>query len=153
MFLMRREMVLDIIRKNPGIGFNAIARQTKLSNGVLSHYILKLLKEKEIMKTGVRAKYFLKKIPEKDREIITILKNPTNLKIIKALLERDPLKSKDIVKIIGKSVSTISISLKKMEKENIISRKIMNQESKLTSDIGYTVSDKEFMRKIFSKYL
>ncbi len=81
MFLMRREMVLDIIRKNPGIGFNAIARQTKLSNGVLSHYILKLLKEKEIMKTGVRAKYFLKKIPEKDREIITILKNPTNLKM------------------------------------------------------------------------
>ena len=46
---MRRELILDNIVKRPGIGFNEIARQTKLSNGVISHYILQLLKEGEIV--------------------------------------------------------------------------------------------------------
>ena len=48
---MRRELVLDIISKKPGIGFNEIVRQTKLSNGVISHYILQLLKDGEIIKS------------------------------------------------------------------------------------------------------
>ncbi len=145
-------MILDIIEKYPGVGFNEICRQTKLSNGVISHYILQLLKDEEITKNGIRAKYFLSKIPEIDRRIIVILSNKTNLKIVKLLLERGPLKSRKITKIIGKSPSTISISLKNMEKENLINRKIMNEENKITSDIGYEILKKEFLKKILSKY-
>ena len=78
--------------------------------------------------------------------------NPTNLKIIKVLLEKGPLKSKNIANIIGKSVSTISISLKKMEKASLIDRKIMNQDVKLTSDIGFKISNTKLMKGIISKY-
>jgi len=149
---MRRKMILDIIKKKPGVGFNEIARQTKLSNGVVSHYILQLLKDEEIVKSGIRAKYFGQKISEKERELIVILSNPTNLKIIKVLLENGTLKSKNITKMIEKSVSTVSISLKNMEKAKVISRKIMNEESKLTSDIGYNISNVKFVKELISKY-
>ena len=149
---MRRKMILDIIEKKPGVGFNEIARQTKLSNGVVSHYIFQLLKDEEIVKSGIRAKYFVQKISEKERELILILSNPTNLKIIKVLLENGTLKSKNITKMIEKSVSTVSISLKNMEKAKVISRKIMNEESKLTSDIGYNISNVKFVKELISKY-
>ena len=149
---MRRKMILDIIEKKPGVGFNEIARQTKLSNGVVSHYIFQLLKDEEIVKSGIRAKYFVQKISEKERELILILSNPTNLKIIKVLLENGTLKSKNITKMIEKSVSTVSISLKSMEKAKVISRKIMNEESKLTSDIGYNISNMKFVKELISKY-
>ena len=149
---MRRKMILDIIKKKPGVGFNEIARQTKLSNGVVSHYIFQLLKDEEIVKSGIRAKYFVQKISEKERELILILSNPTNLKIIKVLLENGTLKSKNITKMIEKSVSTVSISLKNMEKAKVISRKIMNEESKLTSDIGYNISNVKFVKELISKY-
>ena len=145
-------MILEIINKKPGIGFNEIARQTKLSNGVISHYILQLLNDSQIVKSGTRAKYFLDNVPKKDRELIVILSNATNLKIIKVLLEKGPLKSKNIANIIGKSVSTISISLKKMEKASLIDRKIMNQDVKLTSDIGFKISNTKLMKGIISKY-
>ncbi len=150
---MRRQMILNIIKEKPGIGFNEISRLTKLSNGVISHYILQLLKDGEITKSGIRAKYFQKGISTKDKELIIILSNTTNFRIIKIFLEKNiPIKSKDISKMIGKSVSTVSVSLKKMEKEKIISRTIMNEETKLTSDIGFQISNKELMKKMISKY-
>ena len=72
--------------------------------------------------------------------------------IAKILLEKGPVKSKIIVKMSGKSASTISINIKKMEKEKIISRKILNEDSKLTSDIGFHISNKKFLIDFISKY-
>mgnify|MGYP001331499863 CR=1 FL=1 len=149
---MRRDLVLDIISNKPGIGFNEIVRQTKLSNGVISHYILQLLKDEEITKSGVRAKYFTKNISEEDKKLIIILSNPTILQIVKVLQEEGPLRSKNLAKMIGKSISTISINLKKMENAKIISRRIMNEEEKITSDIGYEISNKKLLKEIISKY-
>tara|TARA_B100000029_G_scaffold356836_1_gene349667 strand:+ start:250 stop:717 length:468 start_codon:yes stop_codon:yes gene_type:complete len=149
---MRRELILEIIKKHPGIGFNEIARQSKLSNGVVSHYILQLVKDCEIVKSGIRAKYFVNGIPQKDIEMIVILSNSTNLKIAKILLEKSPLKSKNIVKLIGKSISTVSVSLKNLEKANMIRRKIMNEDLNLTSDIGYEIINKKLLREKISKY-
>ena len=38
----RRELVLEVIEKNPGIRFNEIMRITNMKNGTLSHYVKKL---------------------------------------------------------------------------------------------------------------
>ncbi len=146
-------MILDVIKNKPGIGFNSIKEHTKLSNGVLSHYILQLLKNEKITKSGIRARYFVHGFPERDMNLIMIFSNTTNFKIIKVLLEnRGPLKISEITKNIGKSLSTVSVNIKKMEKLNIVSRKIMNQNTKLTSDIGYMITDKELIKKIILRY-
>ena len=150
---MRREKILKIIKDNPGIGFNGIVRETKLSNGVISHYILQLLKDGEIVKSGVRAKYFHYKISEKDKKFLVSLSNNSNYEIIKLLLKTgSPVSAERITKAIEKSRSTVSVNLKRLEKMQIIGRKILNENEKLTADVGFYILDEQFMRKIFSKY-
>ena len=40
---VRKEIVTEVIKKTPGISYNEIVRETTLSNGVVSHYIIKLI--------------------------------------------------------------------------------------------------------------
>ena len=151
---MRRKTILDLLNDSPGIGFNEIAKRTNLSNGVLSHYILQLVKEGKIVKYGKgRAKYFDSKTSEIDMEIISLLRNQTNFEIIELLADnKSPLKIEVISKSIRKSKSTVSVNLKKMHNVNLIKRKILHENSKLSSDIGYVISDKSFLKRLFSKY-
>ena len=87
---MRKEIILEVIKKIPGISYNEIVRETKLSNGVISHYIIKLLENKEIEKEGLKpvAKYFIRNIQKKDRVLITLLRNKTNNEIFRYLMEK-----------------------------------------------------------------
>ena len=151
---MRRNIVLKIIQEFPGINFNEIVRITNLSNGVVSHHILQLLKDKEIIKSeGGRAKYFHNKIPKMDIEYITIFRNRTNYAMIKIFLKSEvPVTAKEISQKINRSASTISVNLKKLEKAKLIGRKILNKNTKLTSDIGFYLLNEGFVKKIFSKY-
>ncbi len=84
---MRKKIVFEVIKKIPGITYNEIVRETNLSNGVISHYLIKLLENKEIEKEGIkRGKYFIKNVPKKDRELITLLRSKTNNEIFKILM-------------------------------------------------------------------
>ena len=70
---MRKEIVVKIIEKIPGISYNEIVRETGLSNGVISHYIIKVMKKAELEDEGVkRAKYFVKNIPKRDKVVISL---------------------------------------------------------------------------------
>ena len=151
---MRRKIVLKAIKDVPGINFNEIVRITNLSNGVVSHHILQLLKDNEIIKSEVgRAKYFHHKISKIDIKYIIIFRNNTNYEIAKLFLKSEiPITAKEISKKLDKSASTISVNLKKLEKTKLVGRKILNRNIKLTSDIGFYLLDEEFVNKIFSKY-
>ena len=154
---MRKEIILKVIKKIPGISYNEIVRETKLSNGVISHYIIKLLENKEIEKEGeVRAKYFMRNIPKKDRIVITLLRNKTNNDVFKYLMEKtktnQSVNASEIAKKVRKSGSTISVSLKILQKNRIVERVIMNKNSKLTNDIGYKISNPKLWTTYFMKY-
>ena len=141
---MRKDIVIDLIKKTPGISYNQIVRETELSNGVISHYLIKLMESGEVEKEGIkRGKYFLKNIPKKDRKMITLLRNNTNNDIYKLLMENfnnDKISTQnEISKKVNKSASTISVSLKDLQKNNIIERVIMNKSSKISSDIGFKI--------------
>ena len=141
---MRRQAVIDLIKKTPGVSYNEIVRETRLSNGVISHYLIKLMESGEVEKEGIkRGKYFLKNIPKKDRKMITLLRNNTNNDIFKLLIKNsnnDKIATQnEISKIVNKSSSTISVSLKDLQRNNIIERVIMNKSSKISSDIGFKI--------------
>ena len=141
---MRRQAVIDLIKKTPGVSYNEIVRETGLSNGVISHYLIKLMESGEVEKEGIkRGKYFLRNVPKKDRKMITLLRNNTNNDIFKLLIKNSNDKKiftqNEISKIVNKSVSTISVSLKDLQKNNIIERVIMNKSSKISSDIGFKI--------------
>ena len=141
---MRRQAVIDLIKKTPGVSYNEIVRETGLSNGVISHYLIKLMESGEVEKEGIkRGKYFLKNIPKKDRKTIILLRNKTNNAIFKLLIKNfDKNKidtQNEISKKVKKSASTISVSLKDLQRNNIIERVIMNKSSKISSDIGFKI--------------
>ena len=141
---VRKDTVIDLIKKIPGVSYNEIVRETGLSNGVISHYLIKLMESGEVEKEGIkRGKYFLKNIPKKDRKMITLLRNNTNNDIFKLLMKNfnnDKIFTQnEISKIVNKSASTISVSLKDLQKNNIIERVIMNKSSKISSDIGFKI--------------
>ena len=141
---MRRDVVIDLIEKIPGISYNEIVRETGLSNGVVSHYLIKLMESGEVEKEGIkRGKYFLKNVPKKDRKMITLLRNNTNNDIFKLLMKNfnnDKIDTQnEISKKVNKSASTISVSLKDLQKNGIIERVIMNKSSKISSDIGFKI--------------
>ena len=145
---MRREVVIDLIKKIPGVSYNEIVRETGLSNGVVSHYLIKLMESGEVEKEGIkRGKYFLKNITKKDRKIITLLRNKTNNDIFKLLLnnfDNDKISTQnEISKKVNKSASTISVSLKDLQRNSIIERVIMNKSSKISSDIGFKILNKK----------
>ena len=145
---MRREVVIDLIKKIPGVSYNEIVRETGLSNGVVSHYLIKLMESGEVEKEGIkRGKYFLKNIPKKDRKMITSLRNNTNNDIFKLLIKNFNNNKIDtqneISKKVNKSASTISVSLKDLQRNSIIERVIMNKSSKISSDIGFKILNKK----------
>ena len=154
---MRKDTVFDIIKRIPGISYNEIGRETGLSNGVISHYLIKLMDNGEVEKEGTsRGKYFLKNVPKKDRRIITLLRNKTNNKIFKFLMENFDdgkiVTQNEVTKKIKKSASTISVSLKTLQKNNIIERVIMNQNVKISSDIGYRILNAKISANHIKKY-
>ena len=154
---MRKGVIFELIKKMPGISYNGIVRETGLSNGVISHYIIKLIENKEIEKeTDRRGKYFVKNISKRDRKIITILRNKTNNDIFKYLIgqskSQDSSTAGEIAKQVKKSRSTISVSLKILQQNNIIERIILNQNPKLTNDIGYRILDMKVWSNYFIKY-
>ena len=154
---MRRETVIDLIKKIPGVSYNEIVRETELSNGVVSHYLIKLMESGEVEKEGIkRGKYFLKNIPKKDRKIITILRNNTNNDIFKFLMENlegNKISTQnEISKKVKKSASTISVSLKDLQRNNIIERVIMNKSSKISSDIGFKILNEKQSANFLVKY-
>ena len=149
--------MFDIIKKTPGVSYNEIGRETGLSNGVVSHYLIKLMDSGEVEKNGTsRGKYFLKNVPKKDRTIITLLRNKTNNEIFKFLMEnfneKKVVTQNEISKKIKKSASTISVSLKTLQKNNIIERVIMNQNVKISSDIGYRILNGKISADHIRKY-
>ena len=126
---MRRELILKTVQEKPGISYNEIVRHTDLSNGVVTHYLIQLMDTKKIEKYGKsRPKYFLTNVEQKDKETITILRNNTNLMIIKLLLKsKSPLLADEISKTIKKSSSTVSVVLKKLQKNHMVEREILNR--------------------------
>ena len=141
---MRRQSVIDLIKKTPGVSYNEIVRETGLSNGVISHYLIKLMESGEVEKEGIkRGKYFLKNVPKKDRKMIMLLRNNTNNDIFKLLIKNFKNNKIDtqneISKKVSKSASTISVSLKDLQRNYIIERVIMNKSSKISSDIGFRI--------------
>ncbi len=154
---MRREAVIDLIKKIPGVSYNEIVRETGLSNGVISHYLIKLMESGEVEKEGIkRGKYFLKNIPKKDRIVIIVLRQKTNNEIFK-LLMKNSINGKiftqnEISDEIQKSASTISVSLRELQKNNIIERIIMNNSSKITNDLGYKILNQNLCAKYIKEY-
>ena len=121
----RRETVLEIIEKNPGIRFNEIMRISNIRNGTLSHYVKKLEEEEsiELERTPRVTRLYPAGIPEKEAKICKYLTMDSQKKMILFLLKKKTATSQEIRKFIQKSPSVVSVNLNELFREKIIEKK------------------------------
>jgi len=123
--LNRKETVLDIVNKNPGIRFNEIMRISNIRNGTLSHYVKKLEDEEsiELERTPRVTRLYPIGIPSDEAKICKYLTMNTQKKLILFLLKKEVATSAEIKKFLKKSPSVVSVNLNELFKERIINKK------------------------------
>ena len=121
----KKNTVLEIVEKKPGIRFNEIMRISNIKNGTLSHYIKKLVDDGEIIleQSPRVTRMYPSGISEKETKICRHLTTPTQKNIILYLLKNKISTSIEIKDFLGKSPSVISVNLNELFKEKIISKK------------------------------
>ena len=121
----RRELVLEVIEKNPGIRFNEIMRITNMKNGTLSHYVKRLEDDNdiELERTPRVTRLYPAGISKDEAEICKYLNMPTQKKILLFILEKKIVTSIQIRDHIKKSPSVVSVNLNELFKAKIINRK------------------------------
>ena len=120
----RREVVLEIIEKNPGIRFNEIMRISNIRNGTLSHYVKKLEEEKsiELERTPRVTRLYPAGISLEEAKICKYMTRSSQKKIILFLLKKKTATSLEIRDFIKKSPSVVSVNLNELFKEKIIEK-------------------------------
>ena len=121
----RKNTVLEIVEKKPGIRFNEIMRISNIKNGTLSHYVKKLADAGDIIleQSPRVTRMYPSGISKKETKICRHLTTPTQKNIILYLLKNKISTSIEIKDFLGKSPSVISVNLNELFKEKIISKK------------------------------
>ena len=144
----RKEVVLEIIEKNPRIRFNEIMRISNIRNGTLSHYVKKLEEENsiELERTPRVTRLYPAGIPEKEAKICKYLTMDSQKKIILFLLKKKSATSQEIREILEKSPSVVSVNLNGLFREKIVVKKYDIPSNK------YSLKNPEQIKGIVNEY-
>ena len=117
-----KDLVIDSIKKYPGLRFFELKKQTGLVNGVLQHHIQMLTKSKNIKLEydNTTPRYYAADIDKQTSILLKRLRQPTTSKIIKLLLKNNCSTFGQLVKSIKKSPATVSIYKNKLLADNLI---------------------------------
>jgi|TARA_B100000003_G_scaffold152351_1_gene137638 predicted transcriptional regulator len=146
--LERRDQVLEVIKKNPGIRFNEIMRITDMKNGTLSHYVKKLEDENhiELERSPRVTRLYPAGIPREEAEICKYLNMPTQKKILLFMLEKKIVTSIQVRDHIKKSPSVVSVNLNELFKARVIDRKYDIPSNK------FSIKKPELVKGVLNEY-
>ena len=116
------EIVMNTVRKFPGLRFYELKKETGFANGTLQHHINNLIKSKKIDAHYDNAipRYFLPNVDQSSKITIQRLSQNTTSKIIKLLLKKECQTFSQLVKYTKKSPGTVSLYKNKMVEDKII---------------------------------
>ena len=146
--MQRRQVVLDIIQKNPGIRFNEVMRVSDMKNGTLSHYVKKLEDEGciELERTPRVTRLYPIGIPKAEARICRYMSMKTQRQIILFILENESVTSIQIRDHIKKSPSVVSVNLNELFKAKILNRKYDIPSNK------FSLNNPEMIRGVLREY-
>ena len=144
----RRELVLEVIEKNPGIRFNEIMRITNMKNGTLSHYVKRLEDDNdiELERTPRVTRLYPAGISKDEAEICKYLNMPTQKKILLFILEKKIVTSIQVRDHIKKSPSVVSVNLNELFRAKIINRRYDIPANK------FSLKNPEMIRDVLNEY-
>lgn len=150
------ELVIEIIKKYPGLRFFELKKQTGLVNGVLQHHIRKNEERKNIklVYDNNTPRYYPVDIDNKNSRLLQRLRQPTTSKIIKLLLKKECCTFTEMIKHVKKSPGTISIYKKKLLEDDLIigdTRDCKNCPESYTK-IKYRLADPSSVKLLVEEY-
>ena len=144
----RKQIVLDIVKRNPGIRFNEIMRISEIRNGTLSHYVKKLENSGtiELQRTPRVTRLYPAGISKDEAKICKFMTVDTQKKIIIFLMKNEVASSAEIKNFVKKSASVISVNLNQLFRE-----KVINKEYDIPSN-KYSIKNPELINGIMKEY-
>ena len=151
-----KELVIDSIKKYPGLRFFELKKQTGLVNGVLQHHLEmhKKFKNIKLEYDNTTPRYYPIEIDNPTSILLKRLRQPTTSKIIKLLLKNECSTFAQLVKSIKKSPATVSIYKNKLLADNLIvgdTNECANC-SESYSKIKYRLVDSEHVKLMIHEY-
>lgn len=123
--LQRKQALLELVKKSPGIGFLEIKKISGYNNEAISHHLKNLEKEKAVRIRREKRKMwiFYSDIDSSDDIIRIYLRKETCMKILRFLSKKKVANFSQIKQTIGKSPSTTSVTLKMLIEKSLVKRK------------------------------
>ena len=152
----RRTELTELIKKNPGIQFRDIMRQTKLKNGVLSHHLRILEKTESILVERVprQTRFYPRNFSEEESKVAKALRRKTPQDIIYTLMLNDVegnneigLEFSQIVDKVSKSPSTVSLYLSQLFRDKIVKITLDHDHKK-----RYHILNKKLIGRLIEDY-
>ena len=144
----RNLQLQQIIEQNPGIQFRQIMRSSGLKNGVLSHYLGKLEKSGivKVIRGPRQARFYPPKITEDESIVIKALRKQTPRNLLLTLIENDGLEFSQLVKVVKKSPSTVSLYLSQIVEDGLVEIKIVELKKR------YHIKARDLINKLIEDY-
>ncbi|MDW7728232.1 MAG: winged helix-turn-helix transcriptional regulator [Candidatus Methanoperedens sp.] len=147
-----RLKILGHIKKNPGVNFSVISKETGVNRGTLSYH-LKILEIHENIKAYKQrgyTKYFENhmKFSDDDKKVLQYLKQDTPRNIIENLIERPGVSRKDLSSAVGISGPAVTQYMEYLRADGVIEMEKEGQFNK------YFVSAKamQIMQNVLAKW-
>jgi|ERR1700687_2159123 len=140
--------IIDIVKKNPGIKFREIMRESGLKNGVLSYHTRKLEENGSVKinrKSG-ETRFYPLCVTDEESNLITSLRRDTQRRILLSLLDDESLTFNEIVQKARKAPSTVSMFLGKLVDDDIVGIKIIELKK------IYFLRNADMVHEIIEKY-
>ena len=154
--LSNKDLVINSIKKYPGLRFFELKKQTGLVNGVLQHHLQmhKKLKNIKLEYDNNTPRYYSTEIDDTTSILLKRLRQPTTSKIIKLLLKNKCCTFGQLSKSIKKSPATVSIYKNKLLSDNLIVGDTNECEncSESYKKIKYRLIDPEHTNLIIQEY-
>jgi predicted transcriptional regulator len=139
--------LIKIVRQNPGVHYRELLRASGLGYGTLERQ-LALLERLGLLRAdraGGFTRYYNSDVSKTDMELLHYLRRRAYREIIRLLLDDASyaFTIQKIAQMIGKAPSTVSVQLWRL-----IDHKVVSFDEKR----GYTVNNKQTIKRLISKY-
>jgi predicted transcriptional regulator len=144
-----KRKIFNLIKKNPGLHASKIAEILKISWELANYHILYLERNELInitKKDGYNRCFASGEIGEKDREILSLLRQKNPLKIVLFLLMKPYSRFSEILVEVKVAPSTLSYHLKKLLDRQIIYSEVIKNEKR------FFVKDRKYVIQILINY-
>jgi len=142
----------NLISDNPGLHLSKIAEMLNMGTSLAEYHLIQLVKDNLIVsvreKGGYYRRFYVKDstVGIKEKEILSILRQKSLLKMVSLLLKDSSSRHKEILKNVDMAPSTLSHHLTKLVNSGIVEMSLYGK------DKGYRLKNKEEIVSILKKH-